>query len=273
MIDFTLEHCVYVTKMNNYYYIGKGKTEGVLKGGYKGSGFKLKDAFKKYPRMLWTTDIIATFINSSEAYQLESILVTKETLKDPNCFNLSVGGVGGHRWASAFTRGEKISLALSGKKRNPQSPETIAKRVNTFKDPDIAKKLAHQKGKKRLDLSEERRKEYAERMSRMNLEKYLSEESVYKRKITQLNKIIKSRNQDSIRKNSRIKAKLTLKERGKRGSTDKKVFVNGKEYSSRVSAMDEYNLKHFYQLVTKYDVRDLEFSYTIEKCKIIKTPV
>ncbi len=76
------------------YYVGKGITENVKSGKYKGSGVRLHKAFKKYPKSQWDTAILWEFDTSDEAYSDEGGIVTQEMLDDPLCLNLALGGNG-----------------------------------------------------------------------------------------------------------------------------------------------------------------------------------
>lgn len=80
------------------YYLGKGITNKVLNGSYKGSGKILIDAFKKYPKQEWISDIILQGFTEEEAYAKEKEIVTEDLLKDPMCLNIRLGG---HGWRSA----------------------------------------------------------------------------------------------------------------------------------------------------------------------------
>lgn len=165
-IDPSRKWCVYkTTHPAGFYYIGKGVTARVENGSYKGSGTKLKAAYiAGYPSIEWTSVVLETFpsiidpktdkdIGERIAYNREKEIVTFETLCDPFCMNSMAGGVGGWKWKrlsaeKVKSRSKAISIAMTGKKRGPQSKSTIEKRRETLLKPEIASKLGHSKGKK-----------------------------------------------------------------------------------------------------------------------------
>jgi len=90
------KHCVYVTyHSTGKFYVGKGLTDLVLSGEYRGSGKKLKCAFKKYPPDQWITEIVSLYENEADAFAQEREWVDEDLLVDPFCLNLHTGGRGG----------------------------------------------------------------------------------------------------------------------------------------------------------------------------------
>ena len=100
-----------VNLINNKYYIGIHTTDN-LDDGYLGSGFFLKKALKKYGKTSFSKTIIEFFLTKSEALHKEKEVVTEELIKDINCYNIVVGGIGcNHNKTSS----EKISKAAKNK--------------------------------------------------------------------------------------------------------------------------------------------------------------
>lgn len=113
--------------INNNFYIGVHKTNNV-DDDYIGSGKRLKYAVKKYGRVNFRKEILAIFTNANDAYNLESTLVTGDTLLDSTCYNIKLGGEGGFDFLNKYDqteRNRKISKA-----RN-------------YNDPEYKKKLSH----------------------------------------------------------------------------------------------------------------------------------
>lgn len=76
------------------YYIGIHITEDI-EDDYLGSGKRLKHAIEKHGRDIFKKEILAVFDNPHDMFKMEEELVNEETLKDPLCLNLKVGGCGG----------------------------------------------------------------------------------------------------------------------------------------------------------------------------------
>ena len=98
-----------VDPFSGEYYIGKHSTHD-LNDGYQGSGHWVKRGVGDQ-RML-ITGILAFFDTEIDALTHEAIMVTEDTLDDPLCKNIALGG--GHAMSGrTHTR----------KKQNRKSPE------------------------------------------------------------------------------------------------------------------------------------------------------
>lgn len=64
---------------------------------YFGSGKVIKLAIAKYGEHDFVRETLFSFETKSEAMSKERELVNAEVLKDPNCYNLVIGGSGGFR--------------------------------------------------------------------------------------------------------------------------------------------------------------------------------
>lgn len=114
-----LPYCTYVTYHPiGKFYVGKGVTASVAAGKYRGSGKALQDAFKKYPKDQWTTDIVSLHEDEQAAYDQEAVWVDADLLADPDCLNLVLGG---HGWTSA---------------------QVIRQNAEMWKDPKYAAKMS-----------------------------------------------------------------------------------------------------------------------------------
>ena len=77
--------------INNHFYYGIHSTKD-LNDGYMGSGRRLKQAIKKYGIENFSKEIIKFFNNREELAKYEAEIVTESLVRDPNCYNMVVGG-------------------------------------------------------------------------------------------------------------------------------------------------------------------------------------
>ena len=85
--------------LNDKYYIGVHSTND-LNDGYLGSGRQIKEAIKKYGKEHFKKDILHIFttlehsaeIASELMFKKEAELVNENVLKDPLCYNITLGG-------------------------------------------------------------------------------------------------------------------------------------------------------------------------------------
>jgi group I intron endonuclease len=121
-----MQHFIYITTnlVNGKYYIGKKSTRREdLQPAYLGSGLKLQNAIKKYGRESFKRDIICFASCETSLSELEAKLVTLETVQDPLCYNLALGGQGGDRGPEANA---KISAKAKGRKMPREAVERTA---------------------------------------------------------------------------------------------------------------------------------------------------
>ena len=98
MADLTLKYCTYISiHGSGFYYAGKGITDKVVKGEYKGSGvkFKVTCAHPGFELEHWITNVLETFATEAEAFAAEEFLVPLNRLIDPYCLNIQKGGLKG----------------------------------------------------------------------------------------------------------------------------------------------------------------------------------
>ena len=81
--------------INGNYYYGVHSTNN-LDDGYLGSGIRLGYAKNKYGIEHFHKEILKFFDTADDAYNYESEIVNESLVKDPNCYNCMVGGVGVH---------------------------------------------------------------------------------------------------------------------------------------------------------------------------------
>lgn len=84
--------------LNGKYYIGKRSCFGNPEDDpYMGSGKNIRRAIKHYGLENFKKTVLAEFETEEDAYLCEAELVTKDTLLDPMCYNICLGGIGGQR--------------------------------------------------------------------------------------------------------------------------------------------------------------------------------
>ncbi len=81
-------------KINGKIYIGAHKTDD-LEDGYLGSGKYIGNAIEKYGPKSFTREILETFDNPEDMYQLEAELVDEVFVNRKDTYNIKLGGQGG----------------------------------------------------------------------------------------------------------------------------------------------------------------------------------
>lgn len=118
-------HLVYkiTNTLNAKYYIGVHSTSNI-DDGYMGSGLALKHAVAKHGAESFEREILYMFESRKDALSREAELVTFETLADPLCYNLVLGGTNGPQ-TTKEKRELFSSFALPAKVRKviPFDPE------------------------------------------------------------------------------------------------------------------------------------------------------
>lgn len=141
--------------LNEHFYYGIHSTDN-LDDGYMGSGKRLHYAYKKYGMQNFKKEILKFFDTCSDAYEYEAEMVTEELVKNPDCYNVQLGGKGWNTKGLVSVKdknGNYFSVSvddpryLSGELKHiwvdrKHSKETIQKVKNTFK------KICHQQGSK-----------------------------------------------------------------------------------------------------------------------------
>jgi hypothetical protein len=108
------------TRDNGEYYIGIHSTDKAVDY-YNGSGTLFTIKYKADPDS-FTMEILYEFDTRLEASDMEGVLVTEETIKEPLCLNLMPGGDNGYTFSKEHKG--KISASMSGKK-HPRYDPTI----------------------------------------------------------------------------------------------------------------------------------------------------
>lgn len=108
-----MKHYIYkITNiLNGKYYVGKHSSNCIQKDGYMGSGKHLKNAIKKYGRENFNREILYQFEDEVQAYTMEQQIVNQDFVLQPNTYNQTIGGIGGHLYS---VRGKIIVKDESG---------------------------------------------------------------------------------------------------------------------------------------------------------------
>lgn len=78
--------------INNKFYFGIHCTDN-LEDNYMGSGQLLHKAYEKYGIENFKKEILIYFDTWTDALEYEKQMVNEELIKDPNCYNISTGGI------------------------------------------------------------------------------------------------------------------------------------------------------------------------------------
>lgn len=153
-----------VNPFNGHYYIGKATLSRIEKG-YKGSGQRLKEAFRRYGKENFKTTILWDFDTEEEAFIKERELVTPQLVLDPRCYNLQEGGSGGTKGSKFLVNGEKVVRVLPCQVqeyldagyvpwKRPHSEETRKKMSESHKGMPGTMKGRHHSEEARKKISE-----------------------------------------------------------------------------------------------------------------------
>ena len=115
-------HYIYqITRQDGKYYIGLHSTDN-LDDGYFGSGQLLWKSIKKHGKEAHTKEILEFLPTRAELKVRERELVNEDTLKDPRCFNLALGGAGAEHTNESRL---KISEGLKGIPKSQEHKDKI----------------------------------------------------------------------------------------------------------------------------------------------------
>lgn len=119
-------YCI-INNENNKFYFGVHSTDN-LNDGYMGSGKALKASQELHGIDKFTKFILEFFDTEEEMYAREREIVTERAVKDPNCYNLTVGGKG-----SNFGRhlSEEHRRRISESNKGKPVPEERRRRIST----------------------------------------------------------------------------------------------------------------------------------------------
>lgn len=120
-----------MNKAKGEYYIGVHITDD-MNDDYLGSGKRLRRSIEKYGREAFERDILAVFDNPNDMFLKEAELVNEETLKDPLCLNLKVGGYGGWGLKDKSILYNSESQSRRSKMNDPQWRKENSDRIKAW---------------------------------------------------------------------------------------------------------------------------------------------
>jgi hypothetical protein len=102
-------HFIYKTTnlLSGRYYIGMHSTDN-LDDGYLGSGSQLINAIKKHGKDNFVREILEFCSTREELHQKEEMLVTLNEVRNKDCMNMKVGGLG--KWPESANEAFKHNL-------------------------------------------------------------------------------------------------------------------------------------------------------------------
>lgn len=129
-----MKYTIYKTtnKINSRYYIGFHITDDP-NDDYLGSGKILKQAISKYGESFFSKEVLHIFETPEEMFAKEAELVNEETLNDPLCYNLKLGGQGG--WDHIKING------FLGKTHSVEYRKKLSKRNRLLFDSEYYQKI------------------------------------------------------------------------------------------------------------------------------------
>lgn len=88
-----------VNLVNGKYYLGVHRERywPVIDTSYLGSGKAITRAIKKYGWENFQREILGLYENEPDAYAVEKLYVDEHKVKDRNCYNMVLGGLGGYK--------------------------------------------------------------------------------------------------------------------------------------------------------------------------------
>jgi hypothetical protein len=101
--------------IDNKFYIGKHKQEGLEFDGYLGSGTYLLNAVKKHGKNNFLRQTLFVFENEKQCFLKEEEIIQKY-LKDKNCYNIKSGGHGGFEHLNSNPEMREYVSAMASKK-------------------------------------------------------------------------------------------------------------------------------------------------------------
>lgn len=155
-------HHIYKTtcNVNDKYYIGAHY--GELDDAYLGSGTTLTSAISKYGSDQFTKEILCICTNDVAMWFMEKVFISENEVKDRNCYNMKIGGLGG--FSEIAQKAGTEAAAIANRNRVYPPRHWVANRSGTKGGWKMSEQGKHnissaQKGK---TLSEETKRKLSE---------------------------------------------------------------------------------------------------------------
>lgn len=164
--------------LDQKFYIGMHKTANLVDN-YFGSGKFLKRAIQKHGIESFCKEILFIFETAEEMYIKERELITEELVKNPMCYNLTLGGWGGNRlsegsriWSPEHMKSLSDKAEFS-KKNNPEirtrlkiKNQRLMTKINAERTPPSFTGKTHSDASK-MKMSEAAKRNLANRKNNM----------------------------------------------------------------------------------------------------------
>lgn len=109
------QHYIYKTTNTVNEKVYYGAHYGDLGDFYMGSGQNIKRALLKYGKEAFKKVVLAICEDEADLYETERLFINEQKVKDPNCYNLMEGGVGGFKHINENPESsKKRSLTMMG---------------------------------------------------------------------------------------------------------------------------------------------------------------
>lgn len=200
--------------INGKYYYGVHQTDN-LDDGYMGSGIYLHRAYNKYGESNFTKEIIKFFNNSDEMFEYEREVVNEDLVKNPNCYNIAIGGYGGNTIAG-LSEEDYLKLCEENSKRQKGLQKGENNGMYGYEWSD--KQREHQSNTLKNYYNDKHNKEkFLKSLSKRNDEwrKHISESHKGK-KLSELHKQSISKSNIGKKRTDETKQKISNKLRGRK---------------------------------------------------------
>jgi hypothetical protein len=142
---FKMYYTVYkITNLiNNKIYIGVHKTSN-LSDEYMGSGNLIKNAIKKHGIENFKKEYLKIFDSEEEMYEMESIIVNKDFIKETSVYNIKEGGFGGWSYVNEMELNKSCTFEKDNKYgswKNKQKRIEILNKIPMNKRIEIGRNM------------------------------------------------------------------------------------------------------------------------------------
>jgi hypothetical protein len=143
------------------FYIGVHSTKN-LKDGYLGSGKHLNSSLQKHGRENHVREILEFFNSREASLKREAELVNEESIKDPKCMNIQLGGNNGWTKSAQSKNSKKGNDAMRKKLEDPIWRKNFSEKMsNSMKESILSGKFTpfNWKGRQHKEETKSRMKE------------------------------------------------------------------------------------------------------------------
>ena len=149
--------------INQKFYIGCHKTSNV-NDDYMGSGKLIKNAIKKYGIENFQKDILFIFDNKEDMFNKEKELVTEELVLNRNCYNVKLGGTANYYYINHNGLNHKNNqhLILKNKLESDEEykKEFIDKMIKINNENGLKRRGISPKNKNKIAIYKDNKQKY-----------------------------------------------------------------------------------------------------------------